>query len=173
MLAKVLAVEKPELAEAAADALGATGDPSAEPALLAALGRPHAPVRAAAARALGRVGTTAAVLPLQAAEARDAAVRAVARQAIAEIQSRAKGAGPGQLSLAGGESGRLSLAGGEEGRLSLALSSRGASSGSGDEGSAISADPSGPSARGSLGMTSADPSGPGRRKSLGTTDERE
>jgi HEAT repeat protein len=155
MLAKVLAVETPELAAAAADALGATGDPSAEPALLAALGRPHPPVRAAAARALGRVGTTAAVLALKEAEAGNGAVRAAARQAIAEIQSRAKGAAPGQLSLAGGESGRLSLAGGEPGRLSLAsgeegqlsLASRGASSVSGDEGSATSADPSGPGTR--------------------------
>ncbi len=72
-LAKVLAVEKPELAAVAADALGATGDASAERALLAALGSPHAPVRVAAARALGRVGTTAAVLPLKGLEARDGA----------------------------------------------------------------------------------------------------
>jgi hypothetical protein len=123
-LAKVLAVEKPELAAAAADALGATGDASAERALLAALGSPHEPVRVAAARALGRVGTTAAVLPLKGLEARDGAARATARQAIAVIQSRVAGAAPGQLSLAGGESGQLSLASEEQGRLSL-VSSRG------------------------------------------------
>ena len=78
------------------------------------------PVRLAAARALGRVGTAAAVRPLKEREAHDGAVRAAARQAIAEIQSRAKGAAPGQLSLADGESGQLSLASGEAGELSLA-----------------------------------------------------
>jgi hypothetical protein len=90
-------------------------------------------VRVAAARALGQVGTIAAVLPLKEREAQDRAVRAAARQAIAEIQSRARGAAPGQLSLAGGESGRLSLASGEEGRLSLTPSTRGASVESGPE----------------------------------------
>jgi HEAT repeat protein len=124
MLAKVLAVETAGLAAAAADALGATGDDSAEASLLAALESRHAPVRVAAARALGRVGTTAAVLPLKELEDRDASCRATARQAIAEIQSRATGAAPGQLSLAGGEAGRLSLTEGEEGRLSLAVPSR-------------------------------------------------
>jgi HEAT repeat protein len=119
-LAKVLAVERDALAVAAADALGATSDASAEAALLEALGSPYAKVRAAAARALGRVGSIAAVLPLKEAEARDRAVRAAARQAVAEIQSRARGAAPGQLSLAGAESGRLSLAPGEDGRLSFA-----------------------------------------------------
>jgi len=118
-LARVLAVEKPELAAVAAEALGTTGDASAERALLPALGSPHAAVRLAAARALGRVGTTAAVLPLKEAETRDAEMRRTARQAIAEIQSRLTGAAPGQLSLAGGESGQLSLAEGEAGRLSL------------------------------------------------------
>ncbi len=121
-LAKVMAVETPELAAAAADALGATDDVGAEGPLVVALGSPHAKVRRAAARALGRVGTTAAVVSLKERESRDGAVRAAARQAIAEIQSRARGAAPGQLSLAGGESGQLSLAPGEEGRLSLAPS---------------------------------------------------
>ena len=125
-LAKVLAVEKPELAAAAAEALRATGDASAEHPLLAALGSPHPPVRVAAARALGRVGTTAAVEPLREAEAGDSEMRRAARQAIAEIQSRAKGAAPGQLSLAGGESGQLSLVSEEAGRLSL-MPSRGTS----------------------------------------------
>ena len=154
-LAKVLAVEKPELAAVAAEALGATGDASAEAPLVAALDSRHAPVRTAAARALGPVGTTGAVLPLKELEARDGAARAAARQAIAEIQARARGAFPGQLSLAAGESGQLSIAAGEAGRLSL--SSRGASAASGDEGSAVSApvpaDPSGPVQPESLGMT--------------------
>jgi HEAT repeat protein len=121
-LARVMAVEKPELAAVAAEALGATDDVGAEGPLVVALGSPHPKVRRAAARALGRVGTTAAVVSLKERESRDGAVRAAARQAIAEIQSRARGAAPGQLSLAGGESGRLSLAPGEQGRLSLAPS---------------------------------------------------
>jgi HEAT repeat protein len=118
-LAKVLAVEKPELAASAAEALGVTGDASAEPALLAALAGPHAPVRLAAARALGRAGTREAVAPLREAEAGDAEMRRAARQSIALIQSRVAGAQPGQLSLAGGEAGQLSMAEGEAGRLSL------------------------------------------------------
>ena len=118
-LARVLAIEKGPLASAAADALGLTGDPSAESPLVAALESPHAAVRAAAARALGRVGTVAAVEALKEAEDRDRETRAAARQAIAEIQARAKGAAPGQLSLAEGESGALSFTDGEAGRLSL------------------------------------------------------
>ena len=124
-LAKVVSIEKAELAAAAADALGATDAAGAEGPLVAALGSPHAEVRVAAARALGRVGTTAAVVPLKERESRDGAVRAAARQAIAEIQSRARGAAPGQLSLAGAESGQLSLASGEAGRLSLPTSPEG------------------------------------------------
>ena len=50
------------------------------------------------------------------------AVRSAARQAIAEIQSRLSGAGPGQLSLAGGEAGQHSLSENEAGRRSLAPS---------------------------------------------------
>jgi hypothetical protein len=152
-LVKVMAVEKPEMAAVAAEALGATGDASAEAPLVASLGSPHAPIRLAAARALGRVGTTAAVRPLKEREARDVALRAAARQAIAEIQSRAKGAAPGQLSLTDGEPGRLSLASGEAGQLSLAPSSRGAASEPGDEGTATPADSSRPVEPESLGMT--------------------
>jgi hypothetical protein len=146
-LAKVLAIETPGLASAAAEALGETADATAEAPLLAALASPHAVVRVAAARALGRVGTAAAVQPLKEAEALDRATSAAARQAIAEIQARLKGAAPGQLSLAGGEAGQLSLASDEQGRLSLAaLSSRGTSVPAGPEGSAgaETADPSSP-----------------------------
>ena len=127
-LAKVLAVEKPELAAAAADALGATGDTAAERALLPALGSPHAAVRLAAAQALGRVGTIAAVGPLRETESGDSNLRRAARHAIAEIQARLAGAEPGQLSLAAGESGQLSLAAGEGGALSLAEGERGSPS---------------------------------------------
>ena len=119
-LARVMAVERPELAAVAAESLGTTGDALAQTPLLAGLGSPHASVQVAAARALGQLGTIAAVLPLKEREARGGAVRAVARQAIAEIQARAQGAAPGQLSLADGEPGRLSLAPGEAGQLSLA-----------------------------------------------------
>ena len=120
MLGKVLAIETPELAAAAADALGATRDAAGEHALLAALGSPHAGVRVAAARALGRVGTASAVGPLREAESGDPGLRRAARQSIAEIQARLAGAGPGQLSLAGAEVGELSIANGEAGTLSLA-----------------------------------------------------
>jgi HEAT repeat protein len=122
ILAKVLAREKNELATTAARALGATGSPAAEPPLLQALERDQEDLRVAAAEALGRVGTAAAVLPLKEASERswlDQELRRAARQAIAEIQSRAQGASPGQLSLAGMEAGQLSLAQ-EGGELSLA-----------------------------------------------------
>jgi HEAT repeat protein len=117
-VAKVLLVEKHELGEAAAEALAATADPSAEAPLLRALAEGPPEVRRAAAAALGRVGTRDAVQPLRSAE-RDGALRSAARQAIAEIHSRLAGAEQGQLSLAEGEAGRLSLAEGEAGRLSL------------------------------------------------------
>ena len=78
-------------------------------------------VQVAAARALGRAGTVAAVAALrEAMPPHGDLLRSVGRQAIAEIQARLAGAEPGQLSLAGGEAGALSLADGEPGRLSLA-----------------------------------------------------
>jgi hypothetical protein len=68
-------------------------------------------VRAAAATALGRVGTVEAVLPLQDAIARGhPMVLRAAREAVAAIQSRLRGAAPGQLSVSGEEGGQLSLA---------------------------------------------------------------
>ena len=75
----------------------------------------------AAAVALGRSGSAAAVAPLRRLEtaSTDAAHRRAARQAIAEIQERLTGAFPGQLSLSEGESGQLSLAEDEAGRVSL------------------------------------------------------
>jgi hypothetical protein len=118
-LAKVLLVEKSELGEAAAQALAATGDPAAEAPLLRALAEGTPELRRAAVAALGRVGTRDAVAPLREAESHDAALRGVARQAVAQIHSRLAGAAQGQLSLAGGESGRLSLTEDESGRLSL------------------------------------------------------
>jgi hypothetical protein len=124
-LTQVLSVEsgprRPSaLAIEAAAALADTGDAVVEPALLEALRSPSTLVGIAAARALGRVGTAAAVIPLREVEAREGSLRSAARQAVAEIQARLGGAAPGQLSLAEGESGRLSLAEGEYGQLSLA-----------------------------------------------------
>jgi len=120
VLARVLLVETGELGVAAAQALAATGDAAAEAPLVRALAKGLPGLRRAAALALGRVGTREAVAPLHELEARDAAVRGAARQAIAEIHSRLAGAAQGQLSLAEGEAGRLSLAEGEAGRLSIA-----------------------------------------------------
>ena len=120
-LAKVLAIEKGDLAEAAARALGETGRPEAEAPLLKALESPEAAVKLAAAVALGRSGSAAAVTPLRRLESAstDTAHRRAARQAIAEIQGRLTGASPGQLSLSEGEAGELSLAEDEVGRVSL------------------------------------------------------
>ena len=77
-------------------------------------------VAAAAARALGKAGTVAAVPRCARLPKRAARCGSAARQAIAEIQARLAGAEPGQLTLAGGEAGALSLADAEPGRLSLA-----------------------------------------------------
>jgi HEAT repeat protein len=124
-LVKVLVVEGGELAAAAAEALGASGQPAAEAPLLEALARGRSvDVHVAAATALGQVGSAAAVLSLKDLGARGNATtseRRAARQAIAEIQSRLYGATPGQLSLAEGDAGALSLAGDDPaGRVSLA-----------------------------------------------------
>ena len=166
-LAKVLAVEKPELAAAAAEALGATGDASAEAPLLAALGSPHAAVRVAAARALGRVGTTAAVLPLKELEARDGA----AARGGAAGDRRDPGARPGRRA-------RAALARGRRVGPALARRGRGgpprachprSSAASGDEEPQLErrspADPSGPVAPESLGMTAGGRIGPWSRSS--------
>jgi hypothetical protein len=137
LLAKVMALEKDELAADAARALGETGNPDAEPWLIEALQREQKDLRVAAVTALGRVGSAAAVLPLkEAAEGTwlDLDFRRAARQAIAEIQARLQGATPGQLSLAGAEAGQLSLAGAEAGQLSIATDPAGQLSLGGDDG---------------------------------------
>jgi len=117
-----MAREKGELAVAAAQALGTTGDTAAEPPLIKALQHKTAEVQVAAANGLGWLGSAAAVLPLEETAkgfSRDPELVRATRQAIAEIQSRLPGASPGQLSLAGAESGQLSLAT-ESGEFSLA-----------------------------------------------------
>ena len=111
---------RPLTAQACLEAQGRLGRPDAEALLLQALRTDDPPVSVAAARALGRVGTVTAVVPLREAAERGGDLRRAARQAIAEIQARLAGAEPGQLSLAGGEAGALSLADGEPGRLTLA-----------------------------------------------------
>jgi HEAT repeat protein len=92
----------------------------AEAQLIETLKHEDADIQLAAARTLGDIGSAAAVLPLKEARSgRDFALAHAARQAIAEIQARAEGASPGQLSLAGAEAGQLSLAETAEGQLSL------------------------------------------------------
>jgi hypothetical protein len=120
LITKVLAIERGELAVHAAQALADMPRPGVEETLVAALAR-DADVRQAAAEALGRCGSIAAVLPLKEAAERHAETdfqRAV-RQAVAQIQERASGASPGQLSIASAEAGQVSLADAEAGRLSL------------------------------------------------------
>ena len=111
-LAKVLALERGELAAGAARALGASRTAAAEGPLLQALHIVPDDVRVAAATALAQVGTASAVLHLKEVgeTTRHTPLRKAAREAVAAIQSRLGGASPGQLSLADGEAGQLSLA---------------------------------------------------------------
>jgi hypothetical protein len=114
---------RPQTARACLEALALLGRTEAEDVILEALRHEDAVVAVAAAQALGKVGTVAAVPALHEAMApRGGLLGSAGRQAIAEIQARLRGAAPGQLTLAGGEAGALSLAdeAGEPGRLSLA-----------------------------------------------------
>ncbi len=112
--------ERPQTAQACLEALARLGRSEVEGPMLEALKHDDRQVAVAAARALGKVGTVAAVPALREAAEAGGEMRSAARQAIAEIQARLTGAEPGQLTLAGGEAGALSLADGEPGRLSLA-----------------------------------------------------
>ena len=99
------------IAAAAATALGEMADPADEAVLLGALARDTA-VRTAAADALAKLGTTAAVVPLRdASDAHplDRTFGRAAREAIVQIQSRVKGASPGQISLSADQGGQISL----------------------------------------------------------------
>jgi hypothetical protein len=113
-----------QTARACLEVLGLSEDAAAaEPALIPALQHESKEVQTAAAKALGRAGSAAAVLPLQEMAERswlDRDLRGAAQQAIAEIQSRLPSAQPGQLSLAGAEAGQLSLAPDAAGQLSIA-----------------------------------------------------
>jgi HEAT repeats len=105
----------PRTAAAAADSLGAIGDPKAAARLLEAVAQGAGELRIAAARALGALGTVRAVEPLLerlAQKRMDAESRQALHAAVDAIQSRLAGAETGQLSLAvtSTEAGRLSLA---------------------------------------------------------------
>ncbi len=107
-------------ARACASALGLSGDPRDEALLLSALaeGRDE-PLRLSSARALGAVGSVAAVPSLAELSGSDsAALRTAGREAIAAIQSRLQGATPGQLSLGTGAIGEVSLTDDVAGRVS-------------------------------------------------------
>ena len=109
-------------AQACLTSLVQSGHPVAVETLTKVLAREQGELAVAAAKALGKVGSAASVLPLkEIAEnlSLDSELRRAARQSVAEIQSRVPGA-HGQLSLAGDEAGRLSMAEVEAGQLSLA-----------------------------------------------------
>lgn len=120
-LRRALAQRRGATARACLAALASWGEePKSESLMIEALASADPEVAAAAARALGKVGTAAAVATLRdATPAWPGDLRSAARQAIADIQARLTGAAAGQLSLAGGDAGALSLAEDSEGRLSL------------------------------------------------------
>jgi hypothetical protein len=120
-LERVLTGDVRPAAEAAARALGLSGLEDGAEMVLLARGIRHSDegVRAAAAEALGRAGRVAAVQPLmELAQRSPIALRRTVQQAIAEIQSRLRGAAPGQLTVAATEGGTVSLAT-EGGEVSL------------------------------------------------------
>jgi HEAT repeat protein len=123
LLARVLALESGALAVAAAKALGKVASPEGEAALLASLKRGEPDVVVAAIEALGHTAGVRVVMSIQeVAEEPDSNVdvRRVARQAVAEIQSRLPGASSGQVSIAEDEAGQLSIADDDpRGRVSL------------------------------------------------------
>jgi HEAT repeat protein len=107
-------------AVAVARALGRTGSPLGEPALLAALDRDDDALKAAAAAALGDVGSAGSILPLrELAQASRGRLRSAALDATGRIRARLTGADPGQLSLAAGPDGHLALTEDEHGRVTL------------------------------------------------------
>jgi HEAT repeat protein len=111
---------RPATARACAAALGRAGNPQDEPLLLAiAREERDESLRVAAVRALGLVGTAQAVPALAAlADSAGGDLRRAGREAIAAIQSRLKGATPGQLSLHAGGAGQVALADDPTGRVS-------------------------------------------------------
>jgi hypothetical protein len=123
LLASSLDRRRPLVAVACMETLGRDGGAGLEAAESVLIERglhdPEETVRIAAAGALARLGTAAAVLPLQEAAAEAGGVlRRTARDAVAAIQARLGGAAPGQLTITGQEGGALSLAT-EGGQVSL------------------------------------------------------
>ena len=109
---------RPSTARACADALATCGD-AGVPLLADVVRASSAAVALAGVRALRRIGTVEAVLPLtQAAESGEDAVRRAARAALEDIQAGLAGS-RGAVSLAGGDAGTLSLADDPSGRVSL------------------------------------------------------
>jgi hypothetical protein len=109
---------RPFTARACADALATCGD-AAVPLLADVVRASSEAVGLAGVRALRRIGTVEAVLPLtQAAESGEGAVRSAARAALEDIQAGLAGS-RGAVSLAGGDAGTLSLADDPSGRVSL------------------------------------------------------
>jgi hypothetical protein len=109
-------------ARACTAALGHHGDPQDEPLLLAlATEQRDEALRLAAVRALGQLGSANAVPSLaDLADSGSPDLRRAAREAIATIQSRLRGATPGQLSLDPSNAGQIALADDAAGRLSEA-----------------------------------------------------
>jgi hypothetical protein len=98
--------------------VGELGMPEAEASILPLLARPSQSVRLEAVRALGRMGSTTAVEPLLKLTqgfSTSGALKAAAREAMVQIQSRLGDAEAGRLSLVvpAEEAGSLSLAGAE------------------------------------------------------------
>jgi hypothetical protein len=124
LLEQSLERRRDQVAVACLETLGrrepATVPTGLEPVLLQrALVHPAEDLRVAAAAALGRVGTVAAVLPLQeAAQRAGGAARRAMQGAARAIQSRLTGAERGQLTVAGAEGGTVTLAS-EGGQVSL------------------------------------------------------
>jgi hypothetical protein len=106
-------------AEACVDRLGGQEGEESARSLTLVLEQEKGSLAVAAARALGAVGTVEAVLPLQEAGARAGGdLGQAARQAVAAIQSRLRGAERGQLTVATVEGGTVALAS-EGGQVSL------------------------------------------------------
>jgi hypothetical protein len=124
ILTRALRYNLRDTAQACMNRLSAAGPApanDAEALLVDVLQRDDVDLRIAAARTLGHVATVSAVLPLQEAAARigTPGFISAARQAVAEIQSRLRGASTGQLSMAAADAGQLSVADSVDGRVSL------------------------------------------------------
>ena len=114
---------RPFTARACADALAA-GGAAAVPLLAKVVQSRSEPVALAGVRALRRIDSAEAVLPLmQAAETGEGAVREAARRALENIQVGLTGS-PGAVSLAGGEAGQVSVVDDAAGRVALPASER-------------------------------------------------